>query len=47
MPIMTHKFSSQKRADEFAKKLVKAGFRPWHTFKRKGLKRSYIVQYQR
>jgi hypothetical protein len=47
MPILTHKFTTQKRADDFAMKLAKAGYKPWHIFKRKGLKRTYIVQYNR
>lgn len=47
MPLLTHKFTNEKRANDFFKKLRLKGFRPFMTRKIKGLKRAYIVQYNR
>jgi hypothetical protein len=47
MPILTHKFSKESAANAFFQKLRQKGFRPWIIRKRKGLKISHIVQYQR
>jgi cell division septation protein DedD len=47
MAILTHKFRNEKRANEFFQKLRAKGFRPYITRHIKGLKRLYIVQYNR
>lgn len=47
MAILTHKFTNEKRANDFFAKLRSKGIRPWMVRRIKGLKRLYIVQYSR